>query len=432
MWTLSGLLIRLATALGVHRDGSHFGLSPFDTEMRRRLWWQICTLDVRTSEDHGVDPSIVEATFDTKFPSNVNDDDFSPSTTETPKEHEGWTETTFDLIKYSISTTVRRLNYAPPGPSSCRTKSVRPTLEDKEHIIAELHQYLEKKYLIYCDLTVPLNWVAATVTRLIMAKMWLVVHHPLLREDRGAGLSPETLDRLFLTSVEVIEYSRLLETENATRRWGWLFATYQQWHAMAYVLAQLTVRTKGPEVERAWPIIDAVFKEWHEGDPTTKKGMLWKPLRKMMVRARAARAQELERRQRFPLDGSLGPTISPEEGVPPPKAMPGLSASSNPLDYTGLLPFVNNPIQTIYPFDSNGLQPMLAMQPNNHPQRGNAVDHWLYEEASYPVIHDPLGADVNMSWVGWDAMVKDFATQGDDPTQINGEVPGMGGMTNWW
>lgn len=448
VWTLAGLLIRLATALGVHRDGSHFGLSTFDTEMRRRLWWHICTLDVRSSEDHGIDPSIVESTFDTKYPSNINDDDFSPTTTESPKEHEGWTETTFDLIRYSVSTTVRRLSYAPPGPGTCRTRGAKLTLEDKEHIIEELHQYLEKKYLIYCDLSVPLNWVAATVTRLIMAKMWLVVHHPLLREDRGAGLPKETLDRLFLTSVEVIEFSRLLETEKATRRWGWLFATYQQWHAMAYVLSQLAVRTKGPEVERAWPIIDAVFKEWHAGDPTTKKGMLWKPLRKMMIRARATRAEELEKRKHFPLDGSLGLNISPKN-LPPPEVMPGLNAASNPLDYTGLLPFVSNPTQTLYPLDTNGLPPMLAMEnsylhqfsngnDNNKRSSGNLVDQWLYDETSFANVQDPIMADGNMNWVGWDEMVKDYAVQDGLPAPVvmpmngMGEVPGMGGMTNWW
>ena len=44
VWTLTGLLLRMGHSLGVHRDGVQFGLSPFDTEMRRRLWWQICTL----------------------------------------------------------------------------------------------------------------------------------------------------------------------------------------------------------------------------------------------------------------------------------------------------------------------------------------------------------------------------------------------------
>lgn len=67
IWTLTGLAVRIAQTLGIHRDGSHFGLRPFDIEMRRRLWWQVCILDARSSEDHGCDPTIVEAQFDTKM-----------------------------------------------------------------------------------------------------------------------------------------------------------------------------------------------------------------------------------------------------------------------------------------------------------------------------------------------------------------------------
>lgn len=67
IWTLTGLVVRIAQTLGIHRDGSHFGLPPFEIEMRRRLWWQVCILDARSSEDHGCDPTIVEAFFDTKM-----------------------------------------------------------------------------------------------------------------------------------------------------------------------------------------------------------------------------------------------------------------------------------------------------------------------------------------------------------------------------
>jgi hypothetical protein len=67
IWTLTGLAVRIAQTLGIHRDGSHFGLLPFEIEMRRRLWWQVCILDARASEDHGCDPTIIEAQFDSKM-----------------------------------------------------------------------------------------------------------------------------------------------------------------------------------------------------------------------------------------------------------------------------------------------------------------------------------------------------------------------------
>jgi hypothetical protein len=64
IWTLTGLVVRVAQTLGVHRDGLHFGLAPYEIETRRRLWWQICILDVRASEDHGSDPTIRKSTSD--------------------------------------------------------------------------------------------------------------------------------------------------------------------------------------------------------------------------------------------------------------------------------------------------------------------------------------------------------------------------------
>lgn len=300
VWTLTGLAIRLAQSLGIHRDGERFGLSPFETEMRRRLWWQICAIDVRASEDHGSDFFIVEQSFDTKLPLNINDEDISPDMTQTPVEREGKTEMMFDLIRYSVSTTVRRLSYAPPGPGPCRKVNASITLQDKERLIDELNQYLDKKYLNYCKVKEDaLDWVAATVSRLILGKMWLIVHHPFRRDDGGAGLPQETKDRLFATSMEVIQFSHLLETEHTTQKWGWLFRTYVPWHAIAFVLSQLCVRTSGLEVETAWSVIENVFEDWSGTGVKSKRGMLWKPLRKLMAKARLVRGAELERRSKL-------------------------------------------------------------------------------------------------------------------------------------
>lgn len=453
-WTLTGLIIRIAQSLGVHRDGERFGLSPFETEMRRRLWWQICSLDVRTSEDHGSDPSIVEQSFDTKFPLNVNDDDIYPEMKDPPMEIEGRTEMLFDLIRFTVSTTVRRLSYAPPGPGPCRERNATITLEDKERLIEELHQYLENKYLKYCVMAVPLDWVAATVSRLIMAKMWLIVHHPFQREDGGAGLPEDTKMRLFLTSVEVIEFSHLLETEKTTLKWRWLFRTYVQWHAIAFVLSQLCIRTSGPDVDRAWSAVESVFDEWGGVVASSKRGMLWKPLRKLMVRARAARARELEKQQAFPLDGSIGPA--------PGAARP----NSIPLAPDALLPLNDNgngtaaaSLQPSFPtFDStlplsnrlsnfafsNVLDPSSSSSPPPNLQQPTmmpldaaaaAADgavpmaDWSYDDAA--LASSVLGGDESINWVNWHDMIKDFRMEVEDGQGVE-RGAGSGGVINWW
>jgi len=162
VWSLTGLALRLAQSLGVHRDGSRLGLTPFDTEMRRRLWWQICILDLRASEDYGSDPSILDSTFDTVYPLSINDEDINPEDVAAPTPREGVSEITFVLIRCEICSLIRKLTYVAPGAHELRKPSI-PTLDEKEALVMEAALRLEDKYLKYCENAGPLFWVAATV-----------------------------------------------------------------------------------------------------------------------------------------------------------------------------------------------------------------------------------------------------------------------------
>jgi hypothetical protein len=116
-------------------------------------------------------------------------------------------------------------------------------------------------------------------------------------------LPQETKDKLFITSLENVEYSILLETEARTMKWGWLFRTYVQWHAIAFLLSELCVRTKGEAVERAWRALEATAGRWwfplNDTSPYRKgqQGCLWKPLRKLLAKAKAAREREIRLEQ---------------------------------------------------------------------------------------------------------------------------------------
>ncbi|KAL8942828.1 MAG: hypothetical protein Q9216_001443 [Gyalolechia sp. 2 TL-2023] len=430
VWTLTGLLIRLAQSLGLHRDGEQFGLSPLETEMRRRLWWTLIHVDLRASEDHGSDPTILDQTFDTRFPLNINDEDINASMKEPPPEHEGATEMTFDLIRFTVSTTARRLSYTPPGRGKCPDKPKLFSLETKERLIEELHQHIEKKYLRHCDMNVPVHWVAGTVLRLVLAKMWLIVHHPLQREDFDSKeLSEETKDRLFRTSVDIIQWSNVLESEISTKKWGWLFRTYVQWHAVVFVLSQLCIRTGGPEVDRAWQVINEVIGGIDVHLSTQKRGMLWKPIRKLMARAQAVRARELERQKAFPLDGSLGPAAAGIEATIDPASIDGsnmnFSMDNNGGNYG--LPLLDNPISS----NTNGLQSYLPTTP----AQPGLIDQqeWVYHDPAFPqppqmfsmvanangnvdmtgvngmdASPNGLRSSGELDWSDWDEMMKDF------------------------
>ena len=108
--------------------------------------------------------------------------------------------------------------------------------------------------------------------------------------DTAGAPERDIRDRLFITSVEVIEFANLLEKNENTAKWGWLFRTYMQWHAVAFVLSELCYRPPGPQYERAWQAVESVYDDRVMGRGTRdQKGMLWKPMRQLMAKAQAIR-----------------------------------------------------------------------------------------------------------------------------------------------
>lgn len=391
VWTMCSVILRLATGLGLHRDGTNFGLSPFETEMRRRLWWHIVIVDVRTAEDHGTDPMINEWMYDTRMPLNINDDDISPEMKTFPPERASFTDMTFTMIRCHVSRNYRHLIHFPGG-----TKSVAPTLEDRKKTVECLHNTLNEKYVKYCDMQEPLQWACATMARLVVAKLWLVVHHPMIKNNL-TSLSVEDRNRILLTSIEVIEFTRLMETSESTRRWGWLFGSYIQWHAIAFVLAELCVRPQCPGVERAWLAIDSTFHEW-ERKSMGKKGSLWRPLTKLYNRAQAARAKRYAPGTGCPIIDQDIPNLQQQPPQPQqsraqkskPDQQRQNSTSSSPNQRDGNISQLSSPGQTSHVSDPNSSTSATFTQTNLTPST-NKTDN------TKPIPEFNLDLSKNMS-----------------------------------
>ncbi|KAI1815242.1 hypothetical protein GGS20DRAFT_356020 [Poronia punctata] len=291
---LTGLVVKIGQSLGLHREGTRFeNLKPFEIEMRRRLWWAICVLDLRSAEDQGCDLTVAERSFDTQFPLNINDGDINPEMTEFPPERIGSTDMTFCLIRYEICALSRRVHNAASGintyPRECMT-----TLEEQEEKLLQMYEHIDQKYLKPCPdkETNLLNWVSATIARLIMSKMSLVIYQPLMPTS-GTDLPTDVRDRLFMSSIEVVEYNRVLNAEPKIRRWRWLFQTYNQWHAVAYLLLEVCRRSWSASVERGWVALNATFQL--EENFEFAKPAIWALLRKLMIQAKRHRDNEIVR-----------------------------------------------------------------------------------------------------------------------------------------
>lgn len=104
-YILSGVLIRLLLKMGLHRDPSKLAdITPFEGEMRRRLWNMAIQIETIVSFHMGL-PSIVQSIeSDTQLPRNLKDEDFDEDTAELPpaRPSSDWTSMTYPIYKTQI------------------------------------------------------------------------------------------------------------------------------------------------------------------------------------------------------------------------------------------------------------------------------------------------------------------------------------------
>jgi hypothetical protein len=281
VWSMTGLLVRLATKLGLHQDPASLGLSPFVSEMRRRLWWQICILDVRTAEESDMDPSICEHTFDTKLPANVNDADLDVNMTQLVAEPRRRTEMSFTLARFEISYAARKLVFS----SKFCIDNGYPnlSLHEQNDLIETTLKVLDEKYFQYCDSTIPICNLVATSARIVLAKIKLTINHPI--RNGSARISPECFTDLVASSIEIIEYAHTLRINEKYSKWIWLFQKYIEWDAVAFLLHSLSAAPLPTLLDKAWKVVNTFFRVWQGHIPDGERR--WRRLQSLRAKAAA-------------------------------------------------------------------------------------------------------------------------------------------------
>lgn len=277
--------------MGLHRDGTKFDMTPYETEMRRRLWWAILILDLRSAEELGMDLTAAEGSFDTHMPLNINDADISPETAEPPMPHEGRTDAAMALVRIEVLNLSRQLHATNSAAKGPETSPI-----ERENVLVNNYRRIQHKFFKHAmDEADPLWWVAAMISRIIMSKMCLLIYQPSMFPGADAGLTDDIRQRIFVSSIEIIELGQRLNTDSRCRQWRWLFMTYTNWHAIAFNLMETCRRPWTALVERSWEAVSRFDKDPAELAKKADQAAVFLPLRKLFVRARKHRELQLNR-----------------------------------------------------------------------------------------------------------------------------------------
>lgn len=263
IWTLCGIATRIAQRIGVHRDGSNHGLSVFETEMRRRVWFQLIIIDATSAQFCGVASSSPSTSIDVKPPMNANDSDLDPRMTEPACEKQGPTEMIFVLARSGLGQGLRRLSAGDAGGdgSWANLSSPSMSLQEKDKIIDELEEFMESRFLRYCDKSIPLHMVTRLMARASVHYTRLMAHHPRQYQDQNVRISRAEKDMIFESALEMTKYTDHAQNNPVVRRFSWHTVNHMPWDAIIFMLSELRHRTDPEEKSTVWQLIGNVYSQ---------------------------------------------------------------------------------------------------------------------------------------------------------------------------
>ncbi|PLB48449.1 hypothetical protein P170DRAFT_511042 [Aspergillus steynii IBT 23096] len=305
LWSLCGIAMRIAQRIGLHKDGSHLGLSVYETEMRRRLCLQLVIFDATAGYFSGCgSASFIPPTPQTTLPPlNINDSNLDPNMTDPPREYTGPTEMVFCLVRHEFGEWLRNRAGMSSGFDGGHWGFLRSSsvpLSEKDAAIDELEQKFETKYLRHCDVSIPLHFITVMMARSVVCMIRLAAHHP--RQYTGTSmagvgdskpaqhtlqLSEAERDRIFTICVQVAENCDAVQTNHATKKYLWHVDYNIQWDALIYMLSELRGRrVEGAEVARAWALINSICgRHYRQMGPRARRSTLHVAIRSLIIKA---------------------------------------------------------------------------------------------------------------------------------------------------
>lgn len=303
IWTLSGVAMRIAQRIGIHRDGSACGLSPFETEIRRRVWFQLRIFDAVSAQSCGVAASPNLPSSDARPPVNVNDSDLDPLMKDPPRDKDGATEMIFCLTRCEFGKWLRRCSEAHgSAPSSfpwAFLSSSSMSLKEKDDSINELEKLIEDKYLKYCDASIPLHTATIMMARSAILYTRLMAHHPRQYQGSTERVPQAERDLMFQNCLKMAEYANYVQTYNPIQRYSWHTVNHMPWDAIIFVLSEIRSRSDPKEKEKAWEVVGSIYSRFLGQRRKNAEAPLQMALQNLIIKAWRAYVEDCNLHQRM-------------------------------------------------------------------------------------------------------------------------------------
>ena len=253
-WILTGIAVRIAQRLGIHRDGEELGLKPFDVQMRRRIFWQLLPLDGIAGQLCGTGICITQDSWNTRQPLNLNDVDIWPDMTDPPQARTGATEMIFCLARAEFAKFIQKGN--PPLGNGARMCEIE-TINEMDQHITDLEAEMETKYIRYCDIANPLHNLTMGMVRGALTAGRFRTRLP--RAKQVKQLPDAERREMWTISTKILDYMLATYKNAGLQRYHWHWKALFMHDPLIWILNGLRRDPLVYQDEPIWSKIEAMY-----------------------------------------------------------------------------------------------------------------------------------------------------------------------------
>lgn len=254
--------------MGLHNEFANARCSPFDAEMRRRLWWALTLFDAHVGKLADYRTFYLTSLWDCKLPLNVDDVDVRDGMKEPPVTHGRATEAIFAVVRCVIADFLRHapfhVNFTNPSLGAL----------GKDHRnggdIDALEKLLEDQYLRHCDPGVPLQYMTLWMARGHLAKMRLLKRYWMYGPP-SSGQAEAQRHVSMLLAVEMLDCDTKLVASPLVKTYLWFIQLHFPLSAYLHLVQIMRSSPLDKLAQRAWKAMNENYEArfnpqhgWHK------------------------------------------------------------------------------------------------------------------------------------------------------------------------
>lgn len=271
-YTHLGSVIRIAQRMKIESEAALAKLTPFEAEMRRRLWWTIVMLDERICQMTSSRYGALSPLWDCRPPAALNDGDLHPEgrSIPSPSSETGPAESSIVSLRARINNYVRfsaaNLQFTNPALMTMARESSL-TLEG----FMKWKETFEAEHLANFNLDVPIQFQTLWTVRGVLGRAH-VMEYLIAYSKLGDKVGETQRVNAIRSALSALEADINLLTSPLTKRWRWMNDFHFQFLAYLLVTQELRRRPMHTLSEQMWHTLSTSCEiRWLGGDAMGRK-----------------------------------------------------------------------------------------------------------------------------------------------------------------